>query len=173
MYCGTPYLCLSVKDLDTSRQFYEALGMAVTEEVPGKRVILREGHFSLTLMPFLTENLLNFRGADVFAVHDFLQREGFELDGSPERYTKEQYDADADGESWATCDPDGNQILFDTNEHERSDEFRRQRLAELLESTARELVTIGAGPDVLAAFRTHVLEPFGPPPNAAEGDPTR
>ena len=82
MYCGTPYLCLSVKDLDTSRQFYEALGMAVTEEVPGKRVILREGHFSLTLMPFLTENLLNFRGADVFAVHDFLQREGFELDGS-------------------------------------------------------------------------------------------
>ena len=38
--------------------------------VEGLRVVLKSGYFRLALMTFLNENSLNFRGADVFAVHD-------------------------------------------------------------------------------------------------------
>ncbi len=168
MYCGSPFVCLAVKDMEASKRFYVALGMEVVEEVPGRRAIVRSGHFSLTLMPFLQANLLNFRGADVFAIHAFLEGQGLKLEGQPERYRKEQYDADADGESWVTRDPDGNEILFDTNDNERGEDFRQRRLTRVLENTEQELINVGASPECVAAFRAEVLAPFGSRPAGGE-----
>ena len=160
MYVGSPSQCLRTKDLEASRRFYEALGMEVVNEVPGLRVVLRNGNFSVALMNFLDENCLNFRGADVFAVHDYLKEKIADLEGKPERYKREQYDADADGECWFTRDPDGNVIFFDTNRNEQGEEFEQRRLTELLRNTEQELLNIGASAECLQAFRAEILAKF-------------
>lgn len=161
MYVGAPSLCLKVKDLERSRDFYHALGMEVFDEVPGQRVVLRRGSFSLALMTFLEKDLLNFRGVDAFAIYDFLRDKGLELTGEPERYAKEKYDSDADGACLATEDPDGHEILFDTNENERGEAFEQRRLTQLLKNTEQDLVDIGASNECLRAFREEVLDRFG------------
>jgi catechol 2,3-dioxygenase-like lactoylglutathione lyase family enzyme len=163
MYVGAPTLCLRVKDLDRSTAFYQALGMEVYKEVPGKRANLRRGGFKLALMTFGEKEVLNFRGVDAFAIHSHLQEKGLELVGRPERYTKEQYDADADGECWATEDPDGRDILFDTNENEKGEAAKQSRLTQLLKNTEQELVDIGASQECIQVFREKVLARFGTP----------
>ena len=160
MYFGSPSLCLKTKDLEKSKHFYEAIGMEVVDEVPGLRVVLRNGHFALALMSFLDENLLNFRGADVFAVHSHLKESGLSLAGEPERYAKEQYDADADGECWSTKDPDGNTIFFDTNGNEQGAAFAQRRLAQLFKNTEQELINLGASEACLHSFRTEILAKY-------------
>ncbi len=162
VYRGSPTLCLRTKDLEASRRFYEALGMEVVDEVPDVRVILRNGNFSVALMTFLDENLLNFRGTDVFAVYDSLKEKNLDLEGKPERYTREQHDAGADGESWSTKDPDGNVIFFDTNRNEQGEAFEQRRLSELLRNTEQELLNIGASAECLQSFRTEILAKYAP-----------
>lgn len=155
MDIGALTLCLPAKDLDASRRFYEALGMQVVEEVPGTRVVLQRGHLNLALMPFLDEPWLNFRGADVLALHAAL-RDDPGIAGVPERYARAQNGADADGVCWSLRDPAGNVVFFDTNRNEEGDDARRRRLARLLESTEQELIELGAS-DCLRAFREEVL----------------
>ena len=160
MYAGSPFLCLRVMDLDTSRRFYEALGMDVVDEVPGIRTVLARGSFNLMLMPDLGETSLNFRGEDAFSIYDAFQHRGVAVEGKPERYKKGWYHADADGVCWATRDPDGNHVLFDTNENELGVEARRQRLARVLRNAEQDLMDAGASTECLTAYRTHVLDPF-------------
>ena len=90
MYAGRPHLCLKSRNLDASRRFYEALGLAFVEDLPGKRITLERGSFTITLMTFLDEDLLNFRGADAFAIHGHLGSKGISAPGEPERYRKEK-----------------------------------------------------------------------------------
>ena len=68
MYVGEPTFCLKVEDLDRSRGFYQSLGMEASNEVPGKRVLLRRGGFSLLLATSLEKDVVNFRGVDAFAI---------------------------------------------------------------------------------------------------------
>jgi len=163
MYFGTPTLCLRATDLAASRRFYEALGMEVLEDVPGLRVVLRRGSFNVALMTFLEGNCLNLRGADVFAAHAHLKARGLDVEGEPERYARAQHLADADGECWSTRDPDGNVILFDTNELEKSAAFERERLTRLLENTEQELLDVGAPAECLRAFREEILSKYASP----------
>jgi catechol 2,3-dioxygenase-like lactoylglutathione lyase family enzyme len=167
MYVGSPTLCLRARDLEASRRFYEVLGMEVVDEVPGTRLVLRRGTFRLALMTFLDENWLNFRGADVFAVHAFLREQGLELEGAPERYSREQRGADADGACWSTRDPDGNVVFFDTNRGEEGGDLAQRRLAQLLRDTEQELSDLGAE-ECLGAFRREILAKFTPPRRSGE-----
>jgi catechol 2,3-dioxygenase-like lactoylglutathione lyase family enzyme len=162
MYAGSLTLCLRASDLEASKRFYEALGLETFDEVPGVRVVLRRGNVCVALMPFLEENWLNFRGADVFAVHGALRAQGLDLPGRPERYTGARHGADADGACWSTRDPAGNVVFFDTNRNEEGPDYARRRLAQLLRNTEQELVDAGASAECLEAFRTHVLAKYTP-----------
>ena len=160
MYAGRPHFCLKSKNLDASRRFYEALGLAVVDELPGKRIVLERASFRIMLMTFLDEDLLNFRGADVFAIHDHLDREGISASGEPERYRKEKFDADADGVGWLTRDPDGHAILFDTNQNEEGESAARESVDLALRNAERDLIDAGASDACLEAYRQKILAPF-------------
>ncbi len=160
MYAGRPHICLKSRDLDASRRFYEALGLAVSEEVPGKRITLERGNFTITLMTFLDEDLLNFRGADAFAIHDHLEREGISAPGEAERYQKEEFDADADGVCWLTRDPDGHAILFDTNKDEEGKRAALESVDRALCNAEQDLIDAGASDTCLEAYRQKILTPF-------------
>ena len=160
MYAGRPHFCLKSKNLDASRRFYEALGLAVVDELQGKRIVLERANFRIMLMTFLDEDLLNFRGADVFAIHDHLGREGISAPGEPERYRKEKFDADADGVGWLTRDPDGHAILFDTNKDEEEESAARECVDLALRNAERDLIDAGASDACLEAYRQKILAPF-------------
>ena len=160
MYAGRPHLCLKSRNLDASRRFYEALGLAVSEDLPGKRITLERGSFTITLMTFLDEDLLNFRGADAFAIHGHLGSKGISAPAEPERYRKEKFDADADGACWLTRDPDGHAILFDTNEDEEGESAARESIDRALRNAEQDLIDAGASNACLEAYRQKVLTPF-------------
>ena len=151
--------CLRVRDLAASREFYESLGMEVIDEVEGLRVILKGGYFRLALMTFLNENSLNFRGADVFAVYDEASRRLPGLEGKPQR--RGPGHEHGEGESWATRDPDGNHIFFDTNPMDLGASSRESRIAGILADTERQLEVHGASEACLRAFRENVLSKYG------------
>ena len=149
--------CVAVKDLAASKKFYEALGMEVIDEmtVEGLRVVLKNGHFRLALMTFLGENSLNFRGADVFAAHDQASKKLPSVTGKPiQRLASHE---DGEGESWATRDPDGNHIFFDTNPNDLSDAGRLSRIADILTNTEQQLRVHGASDECLQTFQDEVL----------------
>ncbi len=154
--------CLRVKDLAASREFYESLGMEVIDEmsVEGLRVVLKSGYFRLALMTFLNENSLNFRGADVFAMHDRASKRLPGLEGEPVR--RDPDDENGEGVSWATRDPDGNHIFLDTNPNDLGAANRESRISEILTATERQLEVHGASEDCLQAFRDGVLSKYGP-----------
>lgn len=159
---GWTSLCLPAKDLDRSRRFYEAVGMQVMETVPGRRVVLRNGPFRLALMPFLDAPLLNWRGGDAFAVHDAVKAVWPDATGAPTAYRAHdpESEADADGACWATRDPDGHEILFDTNVLESSDAGRAERVARILRDAEQALERAGAPAACLEALRASVIAPF-------------
>ena len=159
MHYGVICPCLRVKDLAASREFYESLGMEVIDEVEGLRVVLKSGYFRLALMTFLNENSLNFRGANVSAVHDEASKKLPGLEGEPIRRGPDH--EHGEGESWATRDPDGNHIFFDTNPRDLGAADREARIAEILAATERQLEVHGASEDCLQAFRDGVLSKYG------------
>lgn len=167
---GWTSLCLPAKDLDRSRRFYEAIGMEVVEDVPGLRVVLRNGPFRLALMTFLTEPLLNWRGGDAFAIHAAVTAALPDAPGEvPRRYRADDLDnaVDTDGACWSTRDPDGHEILFDTHALETGDTGRTNRIARILRDTEQALERAGASRACLDALRHDVIEPFtdaGPSP---------
>ena len=156
-YFGWPSLCLRVRDLDASKAFYSRMGMEVVSEVEGKTVVLSYGTFRLALMTFLDENLLNFRAGNVRDIFADLKGNFPDVEGEPEDYTPSKYDSDADGVCWATRDPDGNEIFFDTNKNEIGPEYIRKRSLEILRGAAMELERIQADPEVLATLRDQVI----------------
>jgi len=159
---GWTSLCLPAKDLDRSRRFYEALGMELVEEIEGVRAVLRNGPFRLALMTFLSEPLLNWRGADTFVVHDTVKVACPDAPGAPNAYRADdpEFEADADGVSWSTRDPDGHEILFDTNVLESSEAGRARRMTNILLDAERALERAGAPATCLAALREEVIDKF-------------
>lgn len=158
MYFGWPSPCLCVRDLDRSRQFYEALGMEVLPEVsaPGERVVLRSGVLRLALFRDIGTDLLNFRGADVRAVHAAPTRRFPALAGEePASYTPADVEKKADlaGCCWATRDPDGRAILFDTNVGEEGEAGRRRRAGQVLRDAERELAALGVDAESRESLR--------------------
>lgn len=163
MYSGWPSLCLNVRDLDAATRFYEALGMEALPNVSfeGKRVVIRSGAFRLGLFKGIGTNLLNFRGADVRAVHEELKARFPVLAGTPEAYPANPGDgADHGGWCWTTHDPDGNVLLFDTNESEEGEAFRMRRISGVLRDVEHELVALGASAECLEVFRTRLVDRF-------------
>ncbi len=151
--------CLQVKDLAASTEFYESLGMEVIDELEGLRVVLKNGYFRLALMTFLDENSLNFRGADVFAMHDRASKRLPGLEGEPVRRGPDH--ENGEGASWATRDPDGNHIFLDTNPNDLGAANQESRIAEILADTERQLKVHGASAGCLRAFRDGVLSKYG------------
>ena len=164
MYPGWPSLCLYVKDLGRATRFYEALGMEPLQEVsaPGMRAILRAGPFRLGLFAGIDgQNVMNFRGADVRALHERVKERVPAVSGTPHDYRPDERNrADVAGCSWHTTDPDGNAILFDTNEREVGESFRKRRIADLLRDTEQELAALDAGAELLETFRRELIDRF-------------
>jgi len=153
---GTASLCLRAHDLERAKGFYTHLGLRVIEEVPGQRVVLQHGSFNLALMSFLDANVINFRGGDAFAIQAHMKQAFPDMAGEAEHYTAEQYDATADGACWATRDPEGNEILFDTHAGERGPSYVRRRTREILANALSELEALGADTPFLDALRSEV-----------------
>lgn len=159
-YLGWPSLCLRVRDLEAAKAFYLRLGMHLVSEAEGKTVVLRYGVQRMALMTFLEGNLLNFRAGDVRAAERRMKSAFPDLEGESEVYTAAEYESAADGVCWATRDPDGNEILFDTNELEIGPEFVRERSLDVLRGAAEELEMMGADAEMVAALRRDVLARF-------------
>lgn len=159
-FLGWPSLCLRVRDLEASRNFYSRLGLELISEVPNIRVILGLGGFRLMLMTVLEENVINLRGGDVVQAFDELKAAIPELEGEVEHYAAETYGADADGTCWSTRDPDGNSVFFDTNDTEVGIEAIRRRTLDVLEGAAAELEAMAADPRVVEDLRQRVIGPY-------------
>ena len=157
---GELTICLKCHDLDAAERFYRVLGLQ-TQERSDTTLLMKNGHTRLALMTFLPQNCLNFRGADPFAVQATFHAAGIEHPGEPERYAAADYNARADGVSWAVQDPDGNEVFIDTNAAEISDDGRRKRIANLLAATAEDLANLGASEECQRVFRDKVLARFG------------
>lgn len=102
-------VCLNVKNLGESLDFYKRLGFRAAAEFPDEgyavltngdaRIALYQGH--------IERNIFNFRGAPVFEIAVELKRRGFEF-SKPAR-------TETDGsDSAEIIDPDGNVIYFNT-----------------------------------------------------------
>jgi catechol 2,3-dioxygenase-like lactoylglutathione lyase family enzyme len=161
MFPGLYTLCLATTNLADMRRFYETLGMRVHSDRGGS-VLLSNGNVELALMTFLSEHCLNFRGADPFELHREMTGRGLDLSGRPTTYQKETSQADADGTSWLTRDPDSNVIFFDTNELEVGPAGADLALQRVLDSAAKQLVNVGAPDACQTAFRSRVLDVFMP-----------
>lgn len=160
MDIGSVSLCLKTKDLAAARRFYEAIGLSVRDERAGKWIVMGAGTFRIALMAVIEETTINFRGADIYALYEEARRSGYPLDGKPESYEARKYGADADGDCWITHDPDGNTILFDTNETEIGPSYLAARVSRLLRDTHAELESMGASAECLEAFRHEIIAKF-------------
>ena len=159
-YFGWPSLCLRVRDPAASKAFYMKLGMRLVSEAEGKAVVLRYGVQRIALMTFIEENLINFRAGDVRAAERELKAAFPDLEGEVERYTAAEYDSAADGICWATRDPDGNEVFFDTNQLEEGPDFVRERSLDIIRGAAEELEMMGADAEMITALRRDVLARF-------------
>ena len=79
-----------------------------------------------------------------------------DLEGEAEHYTAEEYDATADGACWATRDPAGNEILFDTYAGEQGPAYVRRRTGEILAAALSELEALGADTPFMDTLRSEV-----------------
>jgi catechol 2,3-dioxygenase-like lactoylglutathione lyase family enzyme len=156
IYPGTVTLCLRADDLQRAKLFYARLGFSVVEEVANQRVVLQHGSFKLALMSFLDANVINFRGGDAFAIQAHMKQAFPDLEGEAEHYTAEKYDATADGACWATRDPAGNEVLFDTHAGEQGPAYVRRRTGEILAAALSELEALGADTPFMDTLRSEV-----------------
>ena len=159
-FAGYFSYCLKTKDSHASRDWYRALGFEVGNPSDGPHIRLRASDCRLDLMGFLSENLLNFRGADVFRVYEQLMSADQPCEGQPQRYTKEEFGSP--GMHWRTRDPDGHVVYFDTTDSERIEAGDPRVLRRILEHACHRLEQFGADPACAAAIRRDVLDRFAP-----------
>lgn len=145
-------ICLKTNKLEESKTFYESLGFTVTHDTEGW-VHLSNGDLSISLMTFLGENWLNFRGADVSAIKAHLNEQQIKTEGNVETYLE-------DGETgthWQTRDPNGNVLYFDTTSHESS---KAIEVNVLLANLERRLQVMGITSRHFDAFKAELIEQF-------------
>ena len=157
-FAGSFTLCLKTADNTASRSFYSALGLEVTGNNDETWVQMGNGDCQLALMSFLEANWLNFRGADPYAINARLLAVGFDLGGTPARYTEEEFGLP--GAHWQTSDPDGNVVYFDTSDPERIVPGAPDALKQVLERAHRQLLNIEADQDCLDVFTAEILSRY-------------
>ena len=107
--------CLTVRNLQKSLEFYTKLDF---QQVGGNSeegwLVLEHNELRLALYQgHIEENLMNFRGGDVFAIAKFLKKRGLKM--------KTDALHESDGSDGATIeDPDGNLIYFNTHPDEET-----------------------------------------------------
>lgn len=111
---GKMFVCLNVKDLKASYDFYSKLGFA---QKGGNRdqgwAIMSDGENELHIFQAnIASNCLNFRGGDVFDIASSLKEQGLKMHKDAER------ESDGSDGAWIK-DPDGNVIYFNTSPEER------------------------------------------------------
>jgi catechol 2,3-dioxygenase-like lactoylglutathione lyase family enzyme len=107
-------VCLKVKDIEASVDFYGALGFRQAEGERAKGWSVQERHgvlIGLFLEDHIKENILNFRGGDVGAISKELEKRGLKP------YKVRLLDDKGVGNAWVD-DPDGNKIFFDSGPEE-------------------------------------------------------
>ena len=110
MELGRFSVSLSVKDLATSRAFYEALGFAQVFGEPEKGwIILQNGEAKIGLFHGMFEgNLMTFNPTDARAIEAAMREKGY----APEKPTE----GDEGPCHFLLKDPDGNVVLVDQHE---------------------------------------------------------
>lgn len=111
---GRMYLCLNVKDLQASMEFYAKLGFSQVggESDQGWAIMALENNQIHLFQGHIPRNLINFRGGNVERIAAHLKAQGLDL----------SQDAHIEGDgSWAAglFDPDGNEIYFNTFKSEQ------------------------------------------------------
>ena len=123
MDLGEHYPCLNVQDLVLSIEFYQKLDFAITGDHRSDNwAVLKHNNMALCLYQgHIDENLINFRGGDVEAIHKEATARGLAFT-KPARL-------EPDG-SWSAeiRDPDGNSIYFNTFPDEREQYVRTGKL---------------------------------------------
>ena len=116
---GALDVCLNVKHLKTSIDFYTRLGFEKAEGEPSKgwAVLARDGVRIGLFRGFIPKNTLNFRGGDIGKIVGALKRRGLKP------YDIRLRGADGVGNAMLK-DPDGNPIFFDTTPEERKARIR-------------------------------------------------
>lgn len=107
MHLGHLDICLSVRDLGRSREFYEALGFATVDgSMDLGYLIVAKDQTRIGLYRHDEPNMLNFRGADITKLAAHLASRGLPVPAP---------DHEADGSAgFSLRDPDGNLIYFNT-----------------------------------------------------------
>ncbi len=105
---GAFQLCLHVKDLQVSADFYSRLGFHTKEGSPAEGfVVLRREDCELGLFTQpMPGTVMNFRGGNTRKIAQWLTELGLELDPNVTN--------DDGSGSVITTDPDGNQLFFDS-----------------------------------------------------------
>jgi catechol 2,3-dioxygenase-like lactoylglutathione lyase family enzyme len=115
---GDCTICFSVEDVAASAAFYERLGMVAEGGAADSGYVIfnvgapRDFRIGLYHNSHISEHLINFRGADVFATAERLRGEGLEVERGPER------ESDGSDGLWLR-DPDRNLVYFNTAPGER------------------------------------------------------
>lgn len=159
MDIGWHDICLKTSNMEASKHFYQALGLDVTHDSEGW-VHLTNGDISISLMTFLGENWLNFRGGDIEAIKARIDEKQIKAEGKIETYIE-------DGETgthWQTRDPDGNVIYFDTTQNEES---KAMEVNVLLRNLERRLQVMGVASPHFDALRADLEDRFGKDNQAA------
>lgn len=110
MELGRFSVSLAVKDLATSRAFYETLGFSQVHGVAEQGwIILQNGDAKIGLFQGMFEdNLLTFNPSDARAIQEVIEAAGYALEKRAE---------DGEGPThFVVKDPDGNVILVDQHE---------------------------------------------------------
>lgn len=117
-------MCLKVKDIDASAEFYGHLGFrqAEGERSKGWSVQERHGVRIGLFRDHIDEPTLNFRGGDVGAIAKELERRGLKP------FKVRLLDDQGVGNAYVR-DPDGNLIFFDSTPEEI--ERRKKQMARL------------------------------------------
>ncbi len=152
MNIGWHDICLKTNDIEASKQFYTSLGFTVTHDSESW-VHLTNGDLSISLMTFLGENWLNFRGGDVETIRATLKENNISAPGKVETYVE----GEQTGNHWQTKDPDGNVVYFDTTEDERS---KTMEVNVLLANLERRLQVMGVASEHFNALKADLEQQF-------------
>lgn len=121
-------VCLRAPQLDETASFYRKLGFTpVGEDAPGLRISLQYGSQSLTFMSFLQDNLINFRGAHIHQLKEFMKQIGIPVTLFEEFKSEERLMLDDKGiplpdnecGSFSIEDPQEHELFFNTHREER------------------------------------------------------
>ena len=121
MKLGWCDVCVDVKDLKVSRDFYESLGFRVAEGSYDKSYfVMRQGSARIgRYQGHIERMMLNFRGGDVAANAKALKAKGLVFE--------DEVAVGEDGsKSLALNDPDGNIIFLDTHPTELEPDYQKK-----------------------------------------------